>query len=98
MKESQYEAKVVKKLRTLFPNCIILKTDPTQIQGLPDRLILFEDKWAMLEVKRSMHEPFQPNQEWYISKLNAMSFASAIFPENEQGVLNELQLAFGTRR
>lgn len=98
MRESAYQAKLVKKLHDLFPDCFITKSDPSQNQGIPDILILFGDQWAMLEVKRSANEAFEPNQEYYIDKFNGWSFASVIYPENEEQVLNELQSTFGRRR
>ena len=78
--------------------CVILKNDSEYIQGIPDLLVLFRDRWAMLEVKASEDSPNQPNQEWYIARLNKMSFAAFIYPENEEEVLNDLQRAFESRR
>lgn len=93
-RESKYQSDLIKTINSRFPGCFILKNPTDQIQGLPDLLILFRDKWAMLEVKRSQHEPYQPNQEYYLDQFESMSFAATIFPENEEEVLNELQLAF----
>ena len=78
----------------MFPGCIVLKNDPTYLQGVPDLLILYKNKWAMLEDKRDQYAPHRPNQDYYISKLNEMSFAAFIFPENCEEVLNGLQQAF----
>jgi hypothetical protein len=94
MLESAYQAKLIKKLRALFPGCVILKNDSSYLQGIPDIIILFRDRWAVLEVKRSRTEPYQPNQEYYILMLNEMSFAARIDPSNEQDVLDALQHAF----
>lgn len=97
-KEAVYQARLVKKLEKMFPDCFITKSDPAQNQGIPDILILYGDRWAMLEVKVSENEPVQPNQEHYVSKFNGWSFASFIFPENEEQVLNDLQSTFGFGR
>lgn len=97
--ESRYQAKLIKKLKRLFPDCMVFKMDPNYIQGIPDLLVLYEDKWAMLEVKRSedeLDDP-RPNQGYYVRKLDKMSFASFIFPENEEEVLDDLELAFKGR-
>jgi len=98
MRESAYQRELVMRLRRMFPGCFILKNDPSFMQGVPDILILYEDRWAMLEVKMGALAHIQPNQEYYIETLNEMSFASFINPEIEEDVLNELQRAFGTRR
>lgn len=76
----------------------MLKNDTSYIQGIPDLLVLYEDKWAMLEVKVSPVSAVQPNQEYYIDMLDSMSFAAFIYPENEREVLNALQRSFKSRR
>jgi hypothetical protein len=98
MLESAFQNRVIKKLKKLFPGCVVLKNDSGYLQGVPDLTILYEDRWVMLEVKVSADAPEQPNQRHHIEKLNSMSFAAFIYPENEQEVLDELQLAFGFTR
>ena len=93
--ESEFQGKLIKELKELFPGCI---NDPDYLQGIPDLLILYKDKWAMLECKKSSKASHRPNQKYYISKLNSMSFARFIFPENKEEVLHELQQAFKPRR
>lgn len=93
-KEAAYQSKLVKRIKDRFPGSIVMKTDPTQRQGMPDLLILHEDKWASLEVKQSETAKKRPNQEYYVKKLNDMSFASFIFPENEEEVLNAMERSF----
>lgn len=78
----------------MFKGCIVLKTDPSYKQGLPDLLILYKSKWAALECKRSAKASIRPNQKYYVQLLNKLSFARFIFPENKEEVLNELQRAF----
>lgn len=94
MLERQFQAGLIKKLYKLFPDCIVMKTDPDYIQGIPDLLILYHDKWAALECKNKETAHRQPNQEYYIQQMKGMSFASFICPENQEAVLNELQQAF----
>jgi hypothetical protein len=98
MNERQYQAKLIKKLHAMFPGCFIQKNDPRLVQGVPDILILYKDHWAFLEVKISERAAKQPNQGYYIDMFDEMSFASMIYPENEEAVLNELQHAFGFAR
>ena len=96
--EKIFQSELIKELKELFPGCIILKNDPTYIQGIPDLLILFEDKWAALEVKKSITASHRPNQEFYVNKMGKMSYANFIYPENKEVVLNELQETFFSRR
>lgn len=74
--------------------CIVMKTDPHQIQGIPDLLILYKNKWASLECKKSEYEKRQPNQEYWVKHMNKMSFSRFIYPENKERVLNELEKEF----
>ena len=96
--ERIFQSELIKELKELFPGCIILKNDPTYIQGIPDLLILFEDQWAALEVKKSITASHRPNQEFYVNKMGRMSYANFIYPENKEVVLNELQETFFSRR
>lgn len=94
MLENQFQAKLIKEIKKLFPGCIIMKSDPGYLQGIPDLLILFNDKWAALECKRSINSKKQPNQEYYVGKMNEMSFSKFICPENKEEVLYDLQQSF----
>ncbi|WKW86873.1 VRR-Nuc domain protein [Gordonia phage Conley] len=100
MRESAYQAGLIRKLRKLYPEAIIMKNDSGYIQGIPDLTILHEDRWATLEVKAkqpSTEQAFEANQEWYIEKMNSMSYSACIYPENEKDVLDGLQQAFAPR-
>lgn len=92
--ESKFQAQLIKDLKDLFPGCIVLKNDPNYLQGIPDLCIFFLDRWAMLEVKKNANARHQPNQDYYIDKMDNMSFARFIYPENKEEVLHELQFAF----
>lgn len=96
MKESVYQSKLIKKLKEMFPDCIILKNDSGYLPGIPDLTVFYNDRWVMLEVKACAKAEEQPNQRYYVEKLAVMSFAAFIYPENEEDVLNELQHTFGT--
>lgn len=98
MTENRYQSQLIKKLEHMFPGCEILKNDTGYKQGMLDLTILWRQFWGMLEVKRSADEPFRPNQEYYIDRLNRMHFAAAIYPENEEEVLSALQQAFKSPR
>lgn len=94
MTENQYQAKLIKKLEEIFPDCVILKNDSSYRQGVPDLILLWYEYWASLEVKSSKSASSRPNQDHYIEQLNDMSFAAYIYPENEEEVLSALQQAF----
>lgn len=94
MLENKYQAKLIKKLKSLYPGCYVLKNDSSYMQGVPDLLILYKDKWATLECKKSANARHQPNQDYYVEDMNSMSFSRFIFPENEEEVLGELKHRF----
>jgi hypothetical protein len=98
VRESKFQSDLIRELEELLPGCIILKNDANYIQGFPDLTILTKFGWAVLECKRSLNEPYQPNQEYYIEICDNMAFASMICPENREAVLYELQQAFSIRR
>ena len=91
--ERDFQAKLIKELKVMFKGCIIVKKDPNYIQGIPDLLILYNDRWAALEVKKSATAHHQPNQEYYVDLMDQMSFAAFIYPENKEEILYELQQA-----
>ena len=91
--ERDFQAKLIKELKVMFKGCIIVKNDPNYIQGIPDLLILYNDRWAALEVKKSEHAHHQPNQEYYVDLMDQMSFAAFIYPENKEEIFYELHQA-----
>ena len=94
MKESSFQYETIKEIESMFPGCITLKNDSKYIQGIPDFIILYKNKWAMLEFKKSSKESHRPNQDYYVAMLDQMSFAAFIFPENKTEVLNDLAQSF----
>lgn len=98
MLENRFKTKLVSELEEMFPGCIIAHLDPNETQGIPDILILYEDKWAALEGKKSADASHRPNQDYYVDLMNKMSFAAFIYPENKGEVLYELQQALRPRR
>ena len=92
--ERDFQAGLIKDLKQMFPGCIVMKNDSSYIQGIPDLLVLYKDKWASLEVKKAANANRQPNQEYYVNQMNEMSFSRFIFPENKESVLNDLYQTF----
>ena len=96
--EKNFQRDLIKEIKKRFKGCIVCKLDPNYIQGIPDLLVLFEDRWATLEVKRSMHASHRPNQDHYVKLMDRMSFSRFIYPENKERILNELEQSFQTPR
>ena len=94
MLENKFQSNLIKELKRMFPGCIIVKNDPNYIQGFPDLTIFYKNKWAVLECKKSKNASRQPNQEYYVDKLDGMSFARFISPENKEEILDELYQTF----
>lgn len=94
MLESKFQANLIKKIKKRFEGAIVLKNDSSYIQGIPDLLILWHERWAALECKKSETASRRPNQEYYVSLMNDMSFAAFIYPENEEDILDAIQRSF----
>lgn len=91
--EGRFQDDLRERLFELLPGCKIFKMD--QHQGIPDILVLWRDKWALLECKAWRRAHKQPNQDYWVKKYGEMSFSRFINPENMEEVLRELQQAFG---
>lgn len=98
MLENKFKTQLVNELEEMFPGCIVVHLDPNEIQGIPDLLVLYGNKWAALEGKKSANATHRPNQDYYVNLMNRMSFAAFIYPENKEEVLYELQQTFNVRR
>ena len=98
MAENRFKTNLNKELKRVFPGCIIVHLDPTEIQGIPDLLILYKNKWAALECKMYEGASKRPNQDYYVKLMNKMSFARFICPENKEEILDELSKTFRPSR
>lgn len=98
MRESHFQAELIRELKRRFPGCVVLKNDANYIQGVPDLSVFYGKRWAMLECKRSENESHQPNQDYYVERMDEMSFARFIYPENKEEVLHELERSFKVGR
>lgn len=96
--ERNFQRDLIKEIKKRFKGCLVLKLDGSYIQGIPDLLILFGNRWAALEVKRSQHASRRPNQNYYVKLMNKMSFAKFICPENKERILNEMEQSFRISR
>lgn len=93
-KENSFQSRLKKELKERYPGCIVTKLDSSDIQGIPDLLVLYKNKWATLENKRSKKAKKRPNQEYYVQVMDDMSFSRFIYPENKEQVLSELDNLF----
>lgn len=93
-KENSFQSDLIAELKKIFEGCFVLKNDARYMQGIPDLIILYKNKWALLECKKGANEKHQPNQDYYVEKANSMSFASFIFPENKVEVIENLKRYF----
>lgn len=94
MLENKFKTNLIKEIEKRFPGSYVFHLDPTERQGIPDLLILYKNKWAALEGKKNKNASHRPNQDYYVKIMNEMSYASFIYPENKEDVLNEIQQAF----
>lgn len=93
MNETEFKYKLKKELAKRFPGCIVIKNDPNDIQGIPDLTVFYKNRWATLEVKKSANASHRPNQDYYVDKMNEMSFSSFVYPENMKEVLDAMEQA-----
>lgn len=91
MRESEYQAGLITRIKTLLPGCLITKNDANYVQGLPDLTVFYKNRWAFLEVKASEKSKERPNQRHYIEHWSRYSFTAFVFPENEAEVLMRLE-------
>lgn len=88
--EGKFQSALVTSLEEIFTGCLIQKNDANYRQGVPDLLILFRDKWALLECKKSANETPRPNQPYYVAWAKQHSYGSFVYPENRDQVIKEL--------
>ena len=91
--EGKFQDGLKKRLAEILPGCRVFKVDVHQ--GVPDLLVLWRDKWALLECKRWHSAHKQPNQDYWVEFYDKMSFSRFINPENVEEVLHDLAKAFG---
>lgn len=94
MIERDFQAKLIKEIKDIFDGCIVMKNDSSYIQGIPDLLVLYKNRWASLEVKKNARASRRPNQEYYVERMNSMSFSRFVCPENKDEVMHDLHLYF----
>lgn len=94
MLENKFKTQLIKNIKDRFKGCIVVHLDPTEIQGIPDLLVLHHNKWAALEGKKNARASKRPNQQYYVDKMNGMGFAEFVYPENANQVLDNMERYF----
>ena len=89
--ENKFKQDLKAEILARLPGSIVLHLYPQDIQGVPDMLVLYNDRWAALEGKKSAKASHRPNQDYYVQQMNDMSFAAFIFPENKEEVLHDME-------
>lgn len=90
VKEADFQSKVIKWLRS--QKCIVFKMqqNATTRIATPDILFLKDGFWGAIECKKSKNAKFQPGQKEMVAKMNEMSWAKAVWPENWEETKEEL--------
>lgn len=94
--EKKFKNDFLSDIQEQYPDCMIMPMN--HVQGIPDTLILYKNKWAALEFKKFSRAKRQPNQPYYVQLMDDMSFSRFVYPENRQEVMNDIQKSFRTAR
>ena len=88
MLERDFQPHVIRAIKLTLSDAIVLKNDSSYQQGVPDLIVLYKDKWATLEVKRTLKSRPEPNQTYWVDRMNEMSFSAFINRDNMHDVLD----------
>ena len=81
-KESDFQRDLLRFLRLKGCFCIKLQAGPGVPTATPDILFCHYGFYGFIEVKLSKRSRLQPGQRESVAKLNEMSYAKIIYPEN----------------
>ncbi len=93
MLESKFKQRTKQRIKDRFPTLDLDFISGTD-RSMPDTFVLGPWCWAALEFKESEFAAQQPNQDYHIERLNRKGYASFVFPENVEEVLNDLERVF----
>lgn len=90
MLEKDFQAKIIKWLKS--KKCMVFKMqmNATTKAGTPDLMWCYKSSYGFIEVKRSSNAKFQPGQKEMIENLGKWTFAKVVFPENFDIVKEEI--------
>lgn len=97
--EGTFKTKLIGEIEKEFPDCIVTKLEADFKAGIPDILIVNGKQWVTLEAKKSKADVTKQRrnkdaQDYYVARMNKMSYSSYVYPENKEEVLNELKVFF----
>jgi Holliday junction resolvase len=88
--EAKLQKEIIKYLKSKGCFVVKLQSGPGVPTGSPDILALYEGAWLCIEVKASEKARYQPLQKERLAKLDAWSWAKAVYPENWEETKLEL--------
>lgn len=88
--ESVFEKEFCKALRQSLGDEQTYTFKLTAAKGIPDRLILHKDKYALLEFKQHKDAKKQPGQETWINHFGNLAYAAIVYPENAEKVMQDI--------
>lgn len=90
VKESDFQAKILRYLRS--KKCYVVKNQagPGVPNGCPDCFFFTQGFFGALEFKKSRGSKLQPGQKETIEKFNEWSYGRICYPENWPEVKEEL--------
>lgn len=95
MRESDFQKTVIKWLRS--KGCVVLKYEQnaTTRAGVADVFFCKEGFYGFIECKKAKNSSLRPGQKQFIEKMNDWSYGSIAYPENWEGIKDELREMLG---
>lgn len=90
VKESSFQTKVAKWLRSKGCKVIKYNQNATTRAGIPDLMFFKAGFWGWLEVKKAKNAPKRPGQELNVKWANENSYGRFCYPENFDEIKAEL--------
>lgn len=95
MSESKLQKDIIDWLKANGAYVIKTRVLPGVPSGCPDIIALYNDRWLVIEVKRSVSAPFRPGQQLTLQRLgNGNKFVYVAYPENWSLIKNEIATQF----
>ena len=91
MKEADFQAKFIAKLRKLGCKCYKQQMNATTRAGTPEVIVLVGPVWIFLEFKAHKNSPKRQGQQRNIDWAKEQSFGWFVYPECADEVYNEIK-------